>query len=79
MPAVCCCAAGTRRWPAASATTWCRREEVFHEEAELLSVASVAGLVGFSLLLVFVLDRLFAGELSVSPAPCRAGALAEYW
>ncbi|WP_426405097.1 hypothetical protein ACN9M0_37360 [Streptomyces sp. R-07] len=46
---------------------------------QLLFVASVAGLIGFSLLLVFVLDRPFAGELSVSPAPYREGALARYW
>ncbi|MET7289894.1 DUF4239 domain-containing protein [Streptomyces sp. NPDC005573] len=46
---------------------------------QLLFVASVAGLVGFSLLLVFVLDRPFAGDLSISPAPYREGALAQYW
>ena len=46
---------------------------------QLLFVASVAALIGFSLLLVFVLDRPFAGELSVSPAPYREGALAAYW
>ncbi|MET9322981.1 DUF4239 domain-containing protein [Streptomyces sp. NPDC003038] len=46
---------------------------------QLLFVASVAALVGFSLLLVFVLDRPFAGELSVGPAPYREGALARYW
>lgn len=46
---------------------------------QLLFVASVAALIGFSLLLVFVLDRPFAGELSVSPAPYREGALARYW
>ncbi|MEV6018829.1 MULTISPECIES: DUF4239 domain-containing protein [unclassified Streptomyces] len=46
---------------------------------QILFVASVAGLVGFSLLLVFVLDRPFAGELSVSPAPYKEGALAPYW
>ncbi|MER6784285.1 DUF4239 domain-containing protein [Streptomyces sp. NPDC000658] len=46
---------------------------------QILFVASVAGLVGFSLLLVFVLDRPFAGELSVTPAPFREGALAQYW
>ncbi|WP_406438536.1 DUF4239 domain-containing protein [Streptomyces sp. NBC_00631] len=44
---------------------------------QILLVASVAGLVEFSLLLVFVLDRPFAGDLSVSPAPCREGALAQ--
>ncbi|MFB0627081.1 DUF4239 domain-containing protein [Streptomyces sp. AB3(2024)] len=46
---------------------------------QVLFVASVAGLVGFSLLLVFVLDRSFSGDLSVSPAPYREGALARYW
>lgn len=46
---------------------------------QLLFVASVAALIGFSLLLVFVLDRPFVGELSVSPAPYREGALARYW
>ncbi|MFJ3877879.1 hypothetical protein ACIPW5_10510 [Streptomyces sp. NPDC090077] len=46
---------------------------------QILFVASVAGLVGFSLLLVFVLDRPFAGDLSVTPAPYREGALARYW
>ncbi|MFF5971207.1 DUF4239 domain-containing protein [Streptomyces sp. NPDC012769] len=46
---------------------------------QLLFVASVAALIGFSLLLVFVLDRPFAGELSVSPAPYREGALERYW
>ncbi|MFI8962400.1 DUF4239 domain-containing protein [Streptomyces sp. NPDC053493] len=46
---------------------------------QLLFVASVAALVGFSLLLVFVLDRPFAGDLSVSPSPYQEGALASYW
>ncbi|MGE7386446.1 DUF4239 domain-containing protein [Streptomyces sp. NPDC004126] len=46
---------------------------------QILFVASVAGLIGFSLLLVFVLDRPFSGDLSVSPAPYREGALARYW
>ncbi|MFJ1707036.1 DUF4239 domain-containing protein [Kitasatospora sp. NPDC088346] len=46
---------------------------------QILFVASVAGLIGFSLLLVFVLDRPFSGDLSVSPAPYREGALAQYW
>ncbi|MGW0362726.1 bestrophin-like domain [Streptomyces sp. NPDC002990] len=46
---------------------------------QLLFVASVAALIGFSLLLVLVLDRPFAGQLSVSPAPYREGALAQYW
>ncbi|MFD0372461.1 DUF4239 domain-containing protein [Streptomyces sp. NPDC059071] len=46
---------------------------------QLLFVASVAALIGFSLLLVVVLDRPFAGELSVTPAPYKEGALARYW
>ncbi|MEU3400261.1 DUF4239 domain-containing protein [Streptomyces filamentosus] len=46
---------------------------------QLLFVASVAALIGFSLLLVLVLDRPFSGELSVSPAPYKEGALARYW
>ncbi|MFJ7069907.1 DUF4239 domain-containing protein [Streptomyces sp. NPDC101115] len=46
---------------------------------QLLFVACVAGLIGFSLLLIVVLDRPFAGELSVSPAPYKEGALARYW
>lgn len=46
---------------------------------QLLFVASVAALIGFSLLLVLVLDRPFAGELSVSPAPFKEGALSPYW
>ncbi|MEU8434463.1 DUF4239 domain-containing protein [Streptomyces sp. NPDC029216] len=46
---------------------------------QILFIAAVSGLVGFSLLLVLVLDRPFAGDLSVSPAPYREGALAQYW
>ncbi|MFF5446823.1 DUF4239 domain-containing protein [Streptomyces sp. NPDC012888] len=46
---------------------------------QLLFVSAVAGLIGFSLLLVLVLDRPFAGELSVSPAPYKEGALARFW
>ncbi|MFG2872401.1 DUF4239 domain-containing protein [Streptomyces sp. NPDC048338] len=46
---------------------------------QLLFVGAVAALIGFSLLLVVVLDRPFAGELSVSPAPYKEGALAQFW
>ncbi|MCX5377661.1 DUF4239 domain-containing protein [Streptomyces sp. NBC_00091] len=46
---------------------------------QLLFVASVAALIGFSLLLVLVLDRPFAGELSVDPSPFREGALVQFW
>ncbi|GAA2803235.1 hypothetical protein GCM10010441_29930 [Kitasatospora paracochleata] len=46
---------------------------------QLLFVGSVAGLIGFSLLLVLVLDRPFAGELCVSPQPFKDGALVRFW
>ncbi|MFF9006535.1 hypothetical protein ACF087_11925 [Streptomyces goshikiensis] len=46
---------------------------------QLLFVSAVAGLIGFSLLLVMVLDRPFAGELSVTPAPYKEAALAQFW
>ncbi|MFB7911728.1 MULTISPECIES: DUF4239 domain-containing protein [unclassified Kitasatospora] len=47
--------------------------------ARLLFVGSVAALIGFSLLLVLVLDRPFAGELCISPEPFRQSALARFW
>ncbi|MFJ6719612.1 MULTISPECIES: DUF4239 domain-containing protein [unclassified Streptomyces] len=46
---------------------------------QLLFVSAVAALIGFSLLLVMVLDRPFAGDLSVSPAPYKEAALAQFW
>lgn len=46
---------------------------------QLLFVSAVAGLIGFSLLLVVALDRPFAGDLSVSPAPYKEAALARFW
>ncbi|MFD0278514.1 DUF4239 domain-containing protein [Kitasatospora sp. NPDC127111] len=45
----------------------------------LLFVGSVAGLIGFSLLLVLVLDRPFAGDLCVSPQPFKQSTLAKFW
>ncbi|MEV6979428.1 DUF4239 domain-containing protein [Kitasatospora sp. NPDC093806] len=45
----------------------------------LLFVGSVAGLIGFSLLLVLVLDRPFAGDLCVSPQPFKESSLAQFW
>ncbi|EFL15811.1 hypothetical protein [Streptomyces sp. C] len=45
----------------------------------LLFVGSVAALIGFSLLLVIVLDCPFAGDMSVSPQPFKASALARFW
>ncbi|WKX71599.1 DUF4239 domain-containing protein [Streptomyces sp. XD-27] len=46
---------------------------------QLLFVGSVAALIGFSLLLVVVLDRPFAGDVRVSPAPYMEGSLARFW
>ncbi|MEV7521502.1 DUF4239 domain-containing protein [Streptomyces sp. NPDC091371] len=46
---------------------------------QLLFVAAVAGLIGFSLLLVVVLDRPFAGDLSVSPELFKQGKLEQFW
>lgn len=45
----------------------------------LLFAGSVAALIGFSLLLVVVLDRPFAGDISVSPDAFKEGALAQFW
>ncbi|MEV0443726.1 hypothetical protein AB0I84_26235 [Streptomyces spectabilis] len=45
----------------------------------LLFVGSVAALVGFSLLLVLVLDHPFAGDISVTPDAFKEGALAKFW
>ncbi|MER7752548.1 DUF4239 domain-containing protein [Kitasatospora sp. NPDC097643] len=45
----------------------------------LLFVGSVAALIGFSLLLVVVLDRPFAGDLNVSPKPFKESSLAQFW
>ncbi|MET9398468.1 DUF4239 domain-containing protein [Kitasatospora sp. NPDC002965] len=47
--------------------------------ARILFVGSVAALVGFSLLLVLVLDRPFSGDLDVSPQPFKDSALARFW
>ncbi|GAA0405164.1 DUF4239 domain-containing protein [Streptomyces luteireticuli] len=49
------------------------------KSVQILFVASVSVLIGFSLLLVLVLDRPFSGDLSVGPEPYKAGALAVYW
>ncbi|MFG2875155.1 DUF4239 domain-containing protein [Streptomyces sp. NPDC048337] len=46
---------------------------------QFLFVATVAGLIGFSLLLVLVLDRPFAGDLNVSPQPFKESTLAQFW
>ncbi|MFE3582987.1 bestrophin-like domain [Streptomyces vinaceus] len=46
---------------------------------QLLFVSAVAGLIGFSLLLVMALDRPFAGDLGVTPAPYKEVALAQFW
>ncbi|MEV7547578.1 DUF4239 domain-containing protein [Streptomyces sp. NPDC089915] len=46
---------------------------------QLLFVGAVSGLIGFTLLLIIVLDRPFAGDLCVSPAAYTQGALERFW
>lgn len=50
-----------------------------NKKMQLLFGAAVAGLIGFSLLLVVVLDRPFAGDLSVSPELFKQGKLEQFW
>ncbi|WP_371648724.1 MULTISPECIES: DUF4239 domain-containing protein [unclassified Streptomyces] len=45
----------------------------------LLFVGSVAALVGFTLLLVLVLDHPFSGDISVQPDAFKEGVLAKFW
>ncbi|EPH45695.1 DUF4239 domain-containing protein [Streptomyces aurantiacus] len=47
--------------------------------AQLMFVASVAALIGVSLLLCLTMDHPFSGGLSVSPAPFKEGVLAQFW
>ncbi|MBH1935904.1 DUF4239 domain-containing protein [Streptomyces sp. AV19] len=49
------------------------------KSVQILFVGSVAVLIGFSLLLVIVLDLPFSGDLSVDPDPYREGVLAAFW
>ncbi|MBB5107272.1 DUF4239 domain-containing protein [Streptomyces spectabilis] len=46
---------------------------------QLLFVASVAALIGFSLLLVVVLDHPFAGSISVDTTAYKVGPLSQFW
>ncbi|QDQ09200.1 DUF4239 domain-containing protein [Streptomyces spectabilis] len=46
---------------------------------QLLFVGSVAALIGFSLLLVVVLDHPFAGNISVDTTAYKVGPLAQFW
>ncbi|MGG7569022.1 DUF4239 domain-containing protein [Streptomyces sirii] len=50
-----------------------------NRRAQLMFVGSIAALIGVSLLLTLALDRPFAGDLSVTPAPFKEGALAQFW
>ncbi|MEU8773416.1 DUF4239 domain-containing protein [Streptomyces sp. NPDC048606] len=52
---------------------------VRRQGVRLLFVGSVSALIGFSLLLVIVLDCPYAGDMSVSPQPFRESALAPLW
>jgi hypothetical protein len=47
--------------------------------AQILMVMGVAALVGFSLVVVLVIDHPFAGEVVVSYAPFQQAELADYW
>lgn len=46
---------------------------------QLLFVGSVAALIGFSLLLVVVLDHPFAGTISVDTTAYKVGPLTQFW
>ncbi|MFD9902875.1 hypothetical protein [Streptomyces sp. NPDC059063] len=46
---------------------------------QLVFVGSVAALIGFSLLLVVVLDHPFAGNISVDTMAFKVGPLARFW
>jgi hypothetical protein len=46
---------------------------------QLLMVMGVAGLVGFSLVVVLAIDHPFAGDVVVSSEPFRQGILARFW
>ncbi|MFE3585673.1 bestrophin-like domain [Streptomyces vinaceus] len=52
---------------------------VRNRRVRLLFVGAVAALIGFSLLLVIVLDCPFAGDMSVSAQPFKDSALARFW
>jgi hypothetical protein len=47
--------------------------------AQLVHMGLLATVVSFSCLLTVLLDYPFSGEVAVSPAPFKEGALAEYW
>ena len=47
--------------------------------AQLLMVMGVGTLIGFSVLLALMIDHPFSGDLSISSAPFREGALAVFW
>jgi hypothetical protein len=47
--------------------------------AQLVMVVGVAGLIGFNLVLAVVLDHPFSGDMTVSHAPFREGALARFF
>lgn len=47
--------------------------------AQLVMIVGVAALVGFNLVLAVVLDHPFSGDVTVSHAPFRQGALARFF
>lgn len=52
----------------------CQRKSV-----QRLFLCSVTVLIGFSLLLVIVLDYPFSGDFSIGPGPYKLGVLASFW
>ncbi len=60
-----------------TASTWLLGMRRFR--IQLLMVAGVAALVGFSLFVVIVIDHPFSGDVAVSTLPFRIGVLAAFW
>jgi hypothetical protein len=53
--------------------------DVRSEAIHLMFVGAVAGLVGFNLLLVVVMDHPFSGQLAIGNAPFKEEAMAQFW
>ena len=53
--------------------------DVRSQSIHLMFVGAVAGLVGFNLLLVVVMDHPFAGQLAIGNAPFKEEAMAQFW
>ena len=53
--------------------------DVRSQALHLMFVGAVAGLVGFNLLLVVVMDHPFAGRLGIGTSPYKEEAMAQFW